>query len=33
MKSGDVAWVEAGETHSLTNVGTADAKLVTLEFQ
>jgi len=33
MKSGDIKWIEAGVTHSLTNVGTSDAKFVTLEFQ
>jgi quercetin dioxygenase-like cupin family protein len=33
MKSGDIKWVEAGLTHSLTNVGTSDAKFVILEFQ
>jgi len=33
MKSGDVKWIEAGVTHSLTNVGTGEAKFVTLEFQ
>jgi quercetin dioxygenase-like cupin family protein len=33
MKSGDIKWVEAGATHSITNVGKADAKFVTLEFQ
>jgi quercetin dioxygenase-like cupin family protein len=33
MKSGDFAWVEAGLTHSLTNVGSGDAKFVVLEFQ
>jgi quercetin dioxygenase-like cupin family protein len=33
MKSGDVKWIEAGVTHSLTNVGRTDAKFVTLEFQ
>ncbi len=33
MKSGDVKWVEAGITHSITNVGNAEAKFVTLEFQ
>jgi quercetin dioxygenase-like cupin family protein len=33
MKSGDVKWIEAGVTHSLTNVGTGGAKFVTLEFQ
>ncbi len=33
MKSGDVKWFESGLTHSLTNVGQANAKFVTLEFQ
>lgn len=33
MKSGDVKWVEGGFTHTLTNVGGAEAKMVTLEFQ
>ena len=33
MKSGDIKWIEAGITHSLTNVGTSNAKFVTLEFQ
>jgi quercetin dioxygenase-like cupin family protein len=33
MKSGDIKWIEAGVTHSLTNVGKAEAKFVTLEFQ
>jgi quercetin dioxygenase-like cupin family protein len=33
MKSGDIKWIEAGLTHSLTNVGEAGAKFVTLEFQ
>jgi quercetin dioxygenase-like cupin family protein len=33
MKSGDIKWIEAGVTHSLTNVGTGNAKFVTLEFQ
>jgi quercetin dioxygenase-like cupin family protein len=33
MKSGDIKWIEAGVTHSLTNVGTSNAKFVTLEFQ
>ncbi|HTA22091.1 MAG TPA: hypothetical protein VK763_01050 [Terriglobales bacterium] len=33
MKSGDIKWIEAGLTHSLTNVGDAEAKFVTLEFQ
>lgn len=32
MKSGDIKWVEAGLTHSLTNVGTTNARFVTLEF-
>jgi quercetin dioxygenase-like cupin family protein len=33
MKSGDVKWVEAGVTHTITNVSTTEAKFVTLEFQ
>lgn len=33
MKSGDIKWLEAGLTHSITNVGTREAKFVTLEFQ
>jgi quercetin dioxygenase-like cupin family protein len=33
MKAGDVKWVEGNLTHSITNVGTNEAKLVTLEFQ
>jgi quercetin dioxygenase-like cupin family protein len=32
MKSGDVRWEEAGFTHTVTNVGTQAAKVVTLEF-
>jgi quercetin dioxygenase-like cupin family protein len=33
LKAGDIAWVEGGFTHTLTNVGNQDAKLITLEFQ
>jgi quercetin dioxygenase-like cupin family protein len=33
MKSGDIKWIEADLTHSITNVGDAEAKFVTLEFQ
>jgi quercetin dioxygenase-like cupin family protein len=33
MKSGDIKWVDAGLTHTITNVGKTDAKFVTLEFQ
>jgi len=33
MKSGDIKWIDAGVTHSITNVGTGQAKFVTLEFQ
>jgi quercetin dioxygenase-like cupin family protein len=33
LKAGDIAWVEGGFTHTLTNVGKQDAKLITLEFQ
>jgi quercetin dioxygenase-like cupin family protein len=32
MKSGDVRWEEAGFTHTVTNVGTQAAKIVTLDF-
>jgi quercetin dioxygenase-like cupin family protein len=33
MKSGDIKWIDADLTHGLTNVGTKEAKFVTLEFQ
>jgi quercetin dioxygenase-like cupin family protein len=33
MKAGDIKWIEGNLTHSITNVGKADAKFVTLEFQ
>jgi quercetin dioxygenase-like cupin family protein len=33
MKSGDVKWVEGGFSQTITNVGGAEAKMVTLEFQ
>jgi quercetin dioxygenase-like cupin family protein len=33
MKSGDVRWEPAGVTHTVTNVGTHQAKLVILEFK
>lgn len=33
MKSGDVKWLEGGLTHTVTNVGGGEAKMVTLEFQ
>jgi quercetin dioxygenase-like cupin family protein len=32
LKAGDAAWVKGGGTHTVTNVGTQDAKLITLEF-
>jgi quercetin dioxygenase-like cupin family protein len=32
MKAGDAAWVKAGATHTLTNVGQQNARLITLEF-
>lgn len=32
MKSGDIKWIDAGLTHTLTNVGKTDAKFVTVEF-
>ena len=33
LKAGDVAWVKGGFTHTLTNVGKQNAKLITVEFQ
>jgi quercetin dioxygenase-like cupin family protein len=33
MKAGDVKWVPGNFTHTVTNVGKGEAKLVTLEFQ
>ena len=33
LKAGDVTWVKGGFTHTLTNVGQQNAKLITLEFQ
>lgn len=33
LKAGDIAWVKGGFTHTLTNVGRQNAKLITLEFQ
>lgn len=32
MKSGEVAWVAGGFSHTLTNIATQPAKLITLEF-
>ncbi len=32
MKAGDITWVPAGGTHSVTNVGKSQARWVTLEF-
>jgi quercetin dioxygenase-like cupin family protein len=32
LKAGNVAWVKGGFTHTLTNVGSQNAKLITLEF-
>lgn len=32
LKAGDVAWVEGGLTHTVTNVGKQPTKFVTLEF-
>jgi len=32
MKAGDVVWVPAGGTHSVTNVGKSPARWLTLEF-
>lgn len=33
LKAGDIAWIEGGYTHSVTNVGQQPAKFVALEFQ
>jgi quercetin dioxygenase-like cupin family protein len=33
LKAGDIAWVEGGYTHTVTNVGQQPAKFVALEFQ
>ena len=32
LKSGDIKWFEGGITHTVTNVGKQQAKMVTLEF-
>ena len=32
LKAGDVAWAKGGATHTLTNIGKQNAKLITLEF-
>jgi quercetin dioxygenase-like cupin family protein len=32
LKAGDVAWAKGGATHALTNVGTKNARLITVEF-
>jgi mannose-6-phosphate isomerase-like protein (cupin superfamily) len=32
MKAGDIQWVPAGGTHSVTNVGKSQARWVTVEF-
>lgn len=33
LKAGEVAWEKGGLTHALTNIGTKNAKLITLEFR
>jgi beta-alanine degradation protein BauB len=33
LKAGDVTWEKGGATHSLTNIGKQNAKLITVEFQ
>ena len=33
MKAGEVKWINGGITHTVTNVGSGPAKLVSLEFQ
>jgi oxalate decarboxylase/phosphoglucose isomerase-like protein (cupin superfamily) len=32
LKSGEVKWVPGNLTHTVTNVGKQEAKLITLEF-
>jgi quercetin dioxygenase-like cupin family protein len=32
LKAGEVAWAKGGATHTLTNIGKQNAKLITLEF-
>ena len=32
VKSGEIKWVPAGFTHTLTNTGTTEARFITLEF-
>jgi quercetin dioxygenase-like cupin family protein len=32
LKSGDIRWVEGGITHTVTNVGKQEAKLISVEF-
>lgn len=33
QKAGDIAWVDGGSTHTLTNTGKQPARFITLEFQ
>ncbi len=32
LKAGEVDWATGGATHTLTNIGKQNAKLITLEF-
>ena len=32
LKAGEAAWVKGGVTHTVTNIGSQNARLVTLEF-
>jgi quercetin dioxygenase-like cupin family protein len=32
LKVGEVAWAKGGATHTLTNIGRQNAKLITVEF-
>ena len=32
LKAGEAAWVKGGVTHAVTNIGTQNARLITLEF-
>ena len=32
LKAGEAVWVKGGVTHTVTNIGSQNARLVTLEF-
>ncbi len=33
LKAGDIKWIEGGITHTVTNVGKQEAKMITVEFK